>query len=89
MVIFSHILSLGRQFKSPTESIDAEQLCISSEVSPSPQLNTCTSRVGQRLNGVAAQPHTGTLLKFPLLKVIHTDPQYYRTDTSQERKMGS
>lgn len=89
MVIFSHILSLRRQFKSPAESIDAEQLSISSEVSPSPQLNTCISRVGQRLNGVAAQPQTGTLLEFPLLKVIHSYSQYYRTDASQERKMDS
>lgn len=89
MVIFSHIFSLHCQFKSPAESIDVEQLSISSEVSPSPQLNTCTSRVGQRLNGVAPEPQTGTLLKFPLLKVIHTDPQYYRIDASQERKMGS
>lgn len=89
MVIFSHIFSLHCQFKSPAESIDAEQLSISSEASPSPQLNTCTSRVGQRLNSVTAQPQMDTLLKFPLLKAIHTDPQNYRTDTSQERKMGS
>lgn len=89
MVIFSHIFSLHCQFKSPAESIDAEQLSISSEVSPSPQLNTCTFSVGQRPNSMGAQPQTGTLLKLLFLEVIHTDPQYHRTDTSQERNMGS